>query len=325
MSINKLSTDINIENIKGKINLGLCCINTQLRKQKTPIFNSRTCIRANYTVEKAQQLALQNVKDLIPMLKYNDQHNIRCFRLTSNFFPHATDPEVEPACFRLTNPYLKEAGDLAREYGIRLLMHPGQYNQVGAKSKDVFDKTCWDLEVHADILDSMGVDNNGVLIVHGGGTYGDKETTKQRWVEQFFKLPGNVQKRLVLENCEKCYSLDDVLDISQRVKNSGGDLPVVFDSHHYECYDLLHPDDLQSSLKTLLPRVVESWGERRPVMHVSNQGEGKVGHHSDYIYSLPDCFLYVANELETSFDLEVEAKAKEQAIFSLRETYPKLF
>ena len=60
-------------------------------------------------------------------------------------------------------------------------------------------------------------------------------------------------------------------------------------------------------------------------MHVSNQGSGRIGHHSDYIYSFPDCFVYVARELNTSFDLEVEAKAKEDAIFKLYETYPTLF
>ncbi len=36
------------------IHLGLCCINNTLRKNR--IFNSRTCIRRTYTVEKAKEI-----------------------------------------------------------------------------------------------------------------------------------------------------------------------------------------------------------------------------------------------------------------------------
>ena len=309
----------------GKISLGLCCINTELRAKKPPVFNSRTCIRKNYTVEKAKVLALKNINDLIPMIEYNEEHGIKCFRLSSDILPHFTDPEVESYDLDFALEGLKAAGELAKSYDQRILMHPGQYNQVGAHNEEVFSKTCLELKMHADILDAMGIDSNGVLIVHGGGTYGDIEKTKARWVEQYFQLPENVQKRLVIENCEKCYSLEDVLDISGRVKERGGDLPVVFDSHHYECYDLLHPDTKQQDLKILLPKVIASWGDRRVVMHVSNQGSGKIGHHSDYISRLPECFFYVAGELDVCFDLEVEAKMKEQAIFNLYHQYPELF
>jgi UV DNA damage repair endonuclease len=40
-------------------------------------------------------------------------------------------------------------------------MHPGQYNQVGAKNPDVFDSTVSDLSMHADILDYMNIDKSG--------------------------------------------------------------------------------------------------------------------------------------------------------------------
>ena len=157
------------------IQLGLCCINNTLRAQKPTIFNSRTCIRNTYSVEKAKQLALQNVKDLIPMIEWNHKNNIRVFRLSSNIFPRFTDKEVESYNIDFAKEELKKAGDLSKKYNIRLLMHPGQYNQVGALTQKVFDSTIEDLSHHADILDAMGLDNNSVLIVHGGGMYGDKK------------------------------------------------------------------------------------------------------------------------------------------------------
>lgn len=304
------------------INLGLCCINNTLRKNN--IFNSRTCIRKTYSVEKAKKLALQNVKDLIPMIEWNNKNNIKCFRLTSNLFPHFTDNAVESYTIDFARADLKIAGDLAKKYGMRILMHPGQFNQVGAMNSVVFDNTVAQLSHLAEILDAMGIDSNGVLIIHGGGMYGDKKKTMVRWVKQFMILPEIVRRRLVLEHCERCYSLYEVLCISLTLKKRGHILPVVFDSHHFDCYEELHPDEKSLNFQKLAPIIIRSWGDRRPLMHVSNQGSGRVGHHSDFITNFPPYFFYVRDVLGVSFDVEVEAKAKEAAIFALRELEPTL-
>lgn len=304
------------------IHLGLCCINNSLRKNK--IFNSRTCIRKTYTVEKAKELALQNVRDLIPMIEWNHQHGVKCFRLSSNIFPRFTDSEVESYTIDFAKPDLKIAGDLAKKYGIRIVMHPGQFNQVGALSAKVFDKTIEELSHHAEILDAMGMDNNSILIVHGGGVYGDKRKTMTRWVKQFQLLPEKVRARLVLEHCERCYSLRDVLSISFTLQKRGHNLPVVFDSHHFDCWTELHPDEKPLKFHRLAPLIIKSWGDRRVLMHVSNQGDGRVGHHSDFITDFPSYFFHVRDKLGVSFDLEVEAKAKEAAILALRKLHPSL-
>jgi len=57
-----------------KIKLGLCCINNELREKG--IFCSRTMTRNNFTVEKAKELALKNIEDIYPIVKYNDYHRI---------------------------------------------------------------------------------------------------------------------------------------------------------------------------------------------------------------------------------------------------------
>lgn len=311
--------------IKDRIHLGLCCINNTLRNSKPTVFNSRSCTRRTFTIEKVKELSLQNVKDLIPIIEWNEKHNIKCFRLSSNIFPHFTDTETEKYTIDHTKEDLKRAGDLIKKYKHRVLMHPGQYNQVAAINDNVFQKTIFELDHHASILEAMGIDNNGVLIVHGGGIYGDRPAAKKRWIKKYFELPKRVQDRLVIENCEKCYSLEDVLEISEEITKRGGNLPVVFDSHHYECYSLLHPNKTQKSLDELLPRVINSWKDRRPVMHISQQGDGKCGHHSDFITHLPDYFLNIPRKYNVSFDLEIEAKAKEAAIFRLYDKYQTLF
>jgi UV DNA damage endonuclease len=51
--------------------------------------------------------------------------------------------------------------------------------------------------------------------IHMGGIYGDKESTLARFKENYTtRLSDKVKKRLVLENDEICYNVDDILPIS---------------------------------------------------------------------------------------------------------------
>jgi UV DNA damage endonuclease len=324
------SQNSNYSKYKSRICLGLCCINTELRNTKYPIFNSRTCIRKNFTVEKAKQLALLNVKDMPEMMIWNYENNINCFRISSDIFPHFTDTETEKYNINFAKDELELAGGLANSLNQRVLMHPGQYNQVGTPNKKTFEKTVEDLKHHATILNTMGINKDGVIIVHGGGTYGDKENTKRRWIEQFDDLPSIVKKRLVIENCERQYTTRDCIDISDECG-----IPVVFDFHHYQCYNTIYKkkfgDNLepQEEIMELIPEIIDSWtstNRNRIVMHLSEQGLGKIGHHSDYIEKLPLELFNILDEYPSiSIDLEIEAKMKEQAILKLYDKYPGLF
>lgn len=310
-------------NTVPQISLGLCCINTQLRSQKPPIFCSRTCIRRTYSVERAKSLALQNIQDIIPMIEWNEKNKIRCFRLSSNIFPHFTDSQTESYTIDFAKSDLQKAGNVANTYKHRILMHPGQYNNVGAKNQQVVENTIRDLSHHADILDCMNIDRNGVLIIHGGGLYGDKQSTIHRWLDQYDDLPQNVKNRLVLENCEKSFSTEDCLEISEEIS-----IPIVFDFHHYNCYSILHPQVVQKPITELLPIIVNTWKKvyKTPLMHISEQGPGKTGHHSDFVEKIPSELLdYLTENPEIHVDLEVEAKMKEKAIFHLMTKHPSIF
>ena len=236
-------------------------------------------------------------------------------------FPHKSNPKAEDYTYDFAKELLLEIGNTARKFNHRLTFHPGQYNVVGTPNKAAFQQTICDLKYHADVLDLMGLDYNSVMVVHGGGMYGDKEKTKERWCNQFKMLPENVQKRLVLENCEKCYSIEDCLRISQ-ITN----VPVVLDTHHFECYKLLHPSEQFKDPKEYIPEILETWFKRgiKPKFHVSEQGSGKIGHHSDYIETIPDYLLDIPEKYNQEIDIMIEAKMKEQAIFKLYNKYPFL-
>jgi UV DNA damage endonuclease len=309
-----------------KVNLGLVCINTILRERN--IFCSRTCIRKNFTVDKAMSLALQNVADIAKMLDWNFINGIKCLRLSSDIFPHFTDTETTSYTIDFARDLLAKVGALANKYGIRIVMHPSQFNQVGAVSADVFDKTVRDLAHHAEILDAMNISvAEGVMIVHGGGVYSNRVLTTERWIRQFHQMPDIVKRRLVIENCERSYNTDHVLAIARACN-----IPVVFDFHHYRCWDLIYagnPEYKQRSVDELFPEIIATWKSRgcnRILMHMSEQDETntkRIGAHSDYIENLPD-IVFTYEDDSIIIDLEIEAKMKEQAILRLHTKYPIL-
>jgi len=294
------------------IRLGLCCLNTVLREQN--IFCSRTCRLDTFKqkgITHLHSLIHDNLRDLLSMLEWNEQNGIRLMRMSSEIMPHKSNHRAPDYSMEPFQPMLTTIGEYARKHGHRLTFHPGQYNVVATPDEDKFQNTIRDLDWHAEMLDRMGCDQHSVMVVHGGGTYGDKELTKKRWIEQFHRLPERVRRRLVLENCEKNFSVEDCLDISDAVK-----VPVVFDTHHYDCYGHFHRDETLLPARAYMPRVLETWHRRgiRPKFHISQQRiGGPVGAHSDYIDKIPDYLLELNN-----IDIMVEAKMKEQAVFKLR-------
>jgi UV DNA damage endonuclease len=307
-----------------EIQLGLCCMNTVLRQQKPPVFSSRKMIIKSIQekgIDTLKEKIIQNLKDTLTLMDWNEKHGIKVFRLSSELFPHKSNPKVEDYSFDFAIPYLKEIGKKSKMYGQRLTFHPGQYNVVGTPDEKTFQQTCLDLKYHADVLDLMDLDNNSVIVVHGGGIYGDKEKTIKRWCDQYYRLPENVQRRLVIENCEKCFSIKDCLKIS--IKTS---IPVVFDSHHFTCYKKLHPDETFYPPEYYIKHLLPFWKRRniKPKCHVSEQGSGRIGHHSDYVETIPSYLLEIPSRHNTSIDIMIEAKAKEQALFHLYKKYPYL-
>lgn len=318
------------------ISLGLCCLNTVLRnpqkkdgKRQEPVFTSRTC-RISTMREKGisyvKELCFQNLEDLKKMLIWNKENGIHVFRLSSEMFPHISNPEmmvineeegIEYYKMEWAREKLAEIGNIAKKLKIRLTFHPGQYNQVGAKDENVFVKTKIDLKWHAKVLEMLGTDN-AVMVVHGGGTYGNKQETINRWEKNYHRLPEIIKRYLVLENCEKCYSVEDLLPLCQACN-----IPLVYDTHHYSCYTILHPDEKQKPIEDLIPSILETWKKKgiKPKFHISEQGSGRCGHHSDYIETIPDHVINIPKCLGVSIDLMVEAKMKEQAILRLYKKY----
>ena len=306
------------------IQLGLCCLNTELRARKPSVFASRTVILktlADKGVDFLKEKILQNLRDVLTIMDWNEENGIKVYRLSSEMFPHKSNPKAADYTFDFAKDLLKQIGEKARLYNQRLTFHPGQFNVLGSPHENVLLNTITGLDYHASVLDLMGMDQNSVMVIHGGGTYGNKPETIKRWCRNYNTLPIHIKRRLVLENCERCFSVADCLEIS---KHTG--VPVIFDTHHYTCYNILHPDETLKPPEYYIPDILESFKRRqiKPKFHISEQGSGKVGHHSDYVEVIPDYLLEIPEKYNTHIDIMIEAKMKEKSIKHLYEKYPFL-
>lgn len=312
------------QNVKPlSIQLGFACINTELRKQN--IFCSRTCrletILKTGGIKLVKKLIRKNLDDLEKLVDWNYEYGIRFMRISSELMPHVTNPDAPKYSIEQFRSKLQRIGKKARWYKQRLTFHPGQFNILSTPKKDVLDKTRDELEWHATILDMMGMDQDSVMIIHGGGLYGDKESAINRFIDNYKTMPECVKRRLVLENCEKCYNIEDVLRISN-VCN----IPIVFDTHHYNCYNICK-DCLPHPPEYYIPYILESWKRKdiKPKFHVSEQRcDSRLGAHSDYIEEIPNYLLEIPEKYGVDIDIMIEAKMKERSVFKLYEKYPQL-
>ena len=158
------------------VQLGLCCLNSTLRGQKPSVFCSRKMIIRKIEEDGIQALKLkiiQNLNDLYEMIKWNERHGIKVLRISSELFPHISNPKVEGYDMDFADPLLKKIGEFARSLNHRLTFHPGQYNVVGTPHEEKFQQTINDLSYHAEVLDRMGMGpdskkrlvNDGVIII----------------------------------------------------------------------------------------------------------------------------------------------------------------
>ena len=78
--------------------LGYACINMELQASKPKITCNRGMIRRTFDAKGlpyASELALQNVKDLSEIIKWNHAHSVEVFRMTSCLFPWASEYQLE--------------------------------------------------------------------------------------------------------------------------------------------------------------------------------------------------------------------------------------
>jgi UV DNA damage endonuclease len=237
--------------------------------------NRRVTLK-NFSKEMFLQILEQNLVDLRIILENNDKYNIKLFRISSDIVPLGSHSINKVPWQEHFQKELSEIGKFIKERGMRVSMHPGQYTVLNAQKQELVAKAIEDLEYHARFLDSLGVSNANKIILHIGGGYGDKSAAINRFIENFKRLTLPVKNRLVIENDDKIFNINDVLFVSNEIN-----IPVIFDNLHHECNH-----EIEMTIKEIMIRVAKTWKEKDGSIktHYSQQNQHKqIGAHSNTI------------------------------------------
>lgn len=280
----------------------------------------------------------QNKPHLKVSLQYLDkifdylvEHRINMYRMSSDLAPYATHPDM-PQFHRMvkeSDAELRAVGARARQLDIRLSFHPSQFVLLNSPDPALTKKSIWDFASQAEMLDRMELGPEAVVVTHVGGVYGDRESSRARWAENWELLPEHVKRRLVLEHDDVRFSAADVLWIHQQTG-----VRLVFDYQHFWC---LNPERLD--IVNALRRMLRTWPKgQRPKIHFSTprtelrdvqRVDKKTGKkktvtqppvwtkHADFIN--PFEFARFMRDAEgLTFDTMLESKAKDLCLLELR-------
>ena len=294
------------------MNIGYACINITLSSHKPKVTTNRSMVKRTFMkrgISYASELALQNVTDLLTILKWNDAHNIKLFRISSDVFPWASEYQLtDLPDYDLIARRMAEAGRFAVDRGIRITTHPGPFVVLTSPHKRVIQNSISDLTIHGDMFDLLGLSRTpyNKINIHCNGVYGDKQSAMDRFCRTFAELPYNVQSRLTVENddSKNMYSVKDLMYIHNEIN-----IPIVFDGFHhtFNTGGLSENEALSLACSTWINDI-------RPIIHYSesksiheNNNKLRPQAHSDYIKQIPDVYGF-------DVDIMVEAKQKELAI-----------
>ena len=244
-----------------------------------------------------------NLTRLVKAIRFCALLDIGMYRLSSHLLPFADAPEYE-SVLEAGRPLLQEAGEQARQLGIRLLVHPDQFIVLSSDSANVVANSIKSLRMHARILDMLGQPRSHACPMELHGGKGDRPDALCRVIET---LDENIRTRLILENDEDAYSAEEILAVCRRVG-----VPMVFDAHHHVCHHKLTSYE-DASVARFFWAARETWPD--PAWQLTHISNGRAffadTRHSDLVTQMPSAY-------RSAPWIEVEAKAKEEAIALLQ-------
>ena len=294
--------------------LGYACQNLSLqtgRKLSERIQTSRTIRMSNFRLQRAGELAVKNSADLLPILKWNAENNIKFFRIGSDIFSFMDHPDLGYTLEEMDSNHSRDitanfaaAGAFAKANDMRLSCHPGPYTCLASPNPKIVEKSITSLRMHSLVADLLGYGEEFAINIHVGGVYEDKATTAKRFVKAYQQLPPLLQRRLTLENDDKAsmWSIQELYDMIH--KHCG--VKLVLDVHHHRFCD--GGNTVQAAAQ-LAFSTWTGFSEIPKVHYSESKPDSRPQAHSDYI---KEPIPLLCNH--TQYDIMIEAKAKDLAL-----------
>ena len=188
-------------------NIGFACMSLKCNTKY------KTFRLANFSEQRLYQTIAHNIKETERTIRQCIIDDVKMFRLSSDIVPFATHEISKGIDFMSwIRSDLRRIGELCRDNGIFCSMHPSQIVNINSPSKDVVKASIKDLIYHYNILNSIRL-NDFNIVIHTGGVYGDKVEAMKRFIRVFNKLPEQLRNHFVLENDDKSYTINDVMNI----------------------------------------------------------------------------------------------------------------
>ncbi|MEG0133928.1 MAG: UV DNA damage repair endonuclease UvsE, partial [Clostridium sp.] len=296
------------------VNLGYVAIALNLKDatvNKTITYKSLSKLDPKIWNTVLKDLALKNIENIKRIIRYNKAYGIKVYRLTSKIIPLATHEAVSRWRWEedLADAF-KELGSVIRENNIRVSTHPDHFVLLNSKKEEVVQASIKDLEYHMKMYELMGLSKQAKMVLHIGGGYGNKKESIDRFYKGFNRLSNEIKSRIILENDDKTFNVEDVLEVCNKVGT-----PMVLDVHHDWC------NQSSSPLKEYINDIFNTWdGEGIPpkIHYSSPKNEKEFRYHHDYIKSedFLDFIFMVDNVYGKDIDIMIEAKQKDLSLLN---------
>lgn len=299
-----------------RIRLGYVAIALNLPK----VTSSSTVTYTNYQklsneeqkLNKLKQVTLSNLDDLYTILKYNIKNQLHFYRITSALIPLGTHPEVTNWNYRkIFKKDFERLGRLIIENNLRVDTHPDEFNVINSIREEVIESTKRNLLSHVALFQDLNYPK-GKMVLHIGSAQGGIDSAMRRFIDNFKTFPEEISEKLMLENDDKTFTAAEVLSICKEIN-----APMVLDVHHHIC------NNNGENLENMLKDIFSTWNNQvlPPKIHFSTPREtAKDRKHADFLNAEDFCsFVELSKALNKDFDVMIEAKKKDLALFQLVE------
>ena len=261
----------------------------------------------NSDLEKINKTITDNLINLEKVIDYNIKNNIHFYRLSSKLIPLATKDDVIFEYIDKYQEYYNKISKKISKSNMRVDFHPDQFCVLNSTKKEIVENSINILEYQYKILEALSIKNK-IIILHVGSSVLGKENSTKRFINNFNKLPNHLKECIAIENDDKVYNVEDCLKISKILN-----IPIVLDYHHHICNNC-------GDIKNYIIDIFKTW-KTTPKIHFSspkNKTKKDFRSHHDYINTDDFIeFLDKIKDLNYDFDIMIEAKAKDEALFRL--------
>ena len=255
--------------------------------------------------EKRTKLFEENLDNFLEILKYNKENNIHFYRMTSHLVPLLTYPNSYDNILKKHKAKLEEIGDFIEENNMRVDMHPDQYLVLNSMNSSVVESTILSLKYYDFLMKSLNLNTN--IILHIGSSQEGKNKAMKRFEDNFNKLSKSIKNKIAIENDDKVFNIRNTLSLAKKLK-----IPMVLDYHHF----LVNRNN--ERIEDFIIDIFSTW-KTTPKIHFSSPKNKKEKRsHHDYIDS--SIFIDFVEKIKFSdidFDVMIEAKQKDEALFRL--------